>query len=227
MNDLSEVCPADRTSGKRISAALIVVLSSAILTSTQTGCLLWRQHPAATQPATAINPQTTRPAYWLDQPAIAHVRARDFDALWDACRDAMQGEGFLVDRRDYREGLMTSFPLTSKQAYEFWRGDVVTVHDLTQSTLGLLRRTVRISFDRLQDGSFQATPKVLVERDSMIERRITSVDQYQNAFAIQQQDVARETEKSGTDIPGEYWYPVGRDPALEKQLAQSARNRLP
>lgn len=205
---------------------LVILLCSLILASTQSGCLLWRQNPAATQPATAINPLTTQPSYWLDQPAVAHVRARNFDALWDACRDAMQSDGFLVDRRDYREGLMTSFPLTSKQAYEFWRGDVVTAHDLAQSTLGLLRRTVRITFKRLPDGSFEATPKVLVERDSLIERRITSVDQYQNAFSIQAQDVARETEKSGTDIPAEYWYTIDRDTALEKQLAQSARDRL-
>lgn len=227
MNDSPEVYPANRTAGKRISAGLIVVLSSVILASTQTGCLLlWRQNPAATQPATAINPQTTQPSYWLGQPAVAHVRSRHFDALWDACRDAVQSDGFLVDRRDYREGLMTSLPLISKQAYEFWRADVVDVHDLAQSSLDMLRRTIRITFRRLPDGTFEATPKVLVERDSLIGRRITSVDQYQNAFSIQAQDVARETEKSGTDIPPEYWYPIGRDKALEKQIAQSVRDRL-
>jgi hypothetical protein len=72
-----------------------------------------------------------------------------------------------------------------------------------------------------------AEPKVLVERDSMIERRITSVDQYQNVFSIQTADVALQSEKTGNDVPAEYWYSVGRDPALEKQLAAQARRRLP
>jgi hypothetical protein len=198
-----------------------------VLGSTQTGCLLWRQHPAATQSATAsVNPQTTQPSFWLKQPAVAHVRSRNFDKLWNAGREAMRDDGFLVDRRDYREGLLTSYPLTSRMGYEVWRRDVVSAHDLAQSTLGMVRRTVRIEIARLPDGSFQATPKVLVERDSLIERRITSVDQYQNAFAIQAQDVARETEKSGADIPAEYWYVIDRDRALEKQLAQAVRDKL-
>ena len=187
---------------------------------------MWRQHPAATQPATAIDLNTVKPSYWLDQPAVAHIRSRSFDALWDACRSAAQADGFLVDRRDYREGVMTTLPLLSKQVYEIWRGDVVTAHDLAQSSLGMMRRTARFDITRLPDGSFQASPKVLVERDSLIARRITSVDQYQNAFAIQTQDVARETQRSGQELPAEYWYPVGRDRALEKQLANSARDRL-
>lgn len=215
-----------RSKKKAITAGLVIVSCSILLSSTQTGCLLWRQHPAATQPATAINPQTTQPSYWLGLPAVAHVRSRNFDALWDACRDAVQDDGFLVDRRDYREGLMTTFPLTSKQAYEFWRNDVISPHDLAQSTLGMLRRTVRITFTREPDGSFVATPRVLVERNELIERRITSVDQYTSAFSVQAQDVARETAKSGAEIPAEFWYPIGRDTAVEKQIAQSARDRL-
>jgi len=205
---------------------LLLGAFSVFLITTQIGCLLGREHPAATQPATAIDPNTVKTSYWLDQPAVAHIRSRSFDVLWNACRNAAQADGFLIDRRDYREGLLTTFPLASKQVYEFWRGDVVTVHDLTQSSLGMLRRTVRFDIARLPDGSFEASPKVLVERDSLIERRITSVDQYQNAFSIQTQDVSREVEKSGSDIPAEYWYPIGRDNALERQLAAAARDQL-
>lgn len=219
-------CPALHFAAKKFVATALTILSTVILALAQTGCLLGRQHPAATQPATAIDPATTKPSYWYDQAAVAHIRSTQFDALWDACRDALQQDGFLLDRRDYREGLMTTLPLTSKQAYEVWRSDVVTAHDLALSTLNMLRRTVQITFERLPDGTFEATPKVLVERDSLIGRRITSVDQYQNAFAVQAQDAARENQKAGTDIPLEYWYPIARDTALEKQIARSARRRL-
>ena len=211
---------------KKLVALAIGMICSAILAFTQTGCILGRQHPAATQPATAIDPKQAKPTYWLDQPAVARVKSPSFEALWNACRDAARSEGFLIDRRDYREGLLTTLPLASKQVYEFWHDDVVTVHDLAQSSLGMLRRTVRFEITRRADGSFEASPKVLVERNSLIERRITSVDQYQNAFSVQTQDVARETERSGNDIPAEYWYPIGRDHALEKRLADWARERL-
>jgi hypothetical protein len=212
---------------RRILAFLIVSASIPILFTTQSGCILGRQNPAATQPATAADPDTAKPAYWLDQPAVAHVKAADFAALWTACRLAAEADGFTIDRRDYREGLLTTQPLQSKQFYEFWRGDVRTAHDLAQSSLGMMRRTARFSIERLPDGTYQATPKVLVERDTLLQRRITSVDQYQNAFAVQQQDVVRESEKAGTDVAAEYWYSVGRDTALEHQLADAVRDRLP
>lgn len=213
---------------KRFCAALLTAAGTLVLASTQSGCLLlWKQHPAATQSATAsVNPLTTQPSYWLNQPGVADATSRNFDALWDACRDAMRDDGFIVDRRDYRSGVLTSLPLTSKMAYEFWRGDVVSPHDLAQSTLAMLRRIVRIEIKREPNGFFRATPKVLVERDSLVERRITSVDQYQNAFSVQAQDVMRETEKSGADIPAEYWYPIERDTVLESQIARSIRDKL-
>lgn len=190
------------------------------------GCIGARQHPAATQPATAIDPKEAQPGYWLDQPAVAAVRASSFDRLWDACATAAQDDRFLIDRTDYREGLLTTLPLVSKQFYEVWRNDVVDPHSLAQSSLGTMRRTVRFTVRRLPDGSFEASPKVLVERSSLLERRITSVDQYQNVFAVEQFDAMRQTERTGENIPAQYWYSVGRDPALEKQLAASARERL-
>jgi hypothetical protein len=203
--------------------ARIVCLTLALL---PTGCIIGREHPAATQPATAIDPKSAQPAFWLDQPAVVKITAADFDQLWNACRESARAAGFTIDRSDYRAGLITTLPLVSRQVYEFWRGDVATHHDLTQSTLGTMRRTVRFDIRRLEDGTYQAEPKVLVERDSMIERRITSVDQYQNVFSIQTIDVARETEKTGTEIPSEYWYSVGRDPALERRLADATSARI-
>jgi len=192
----------------------------------QSGCIIGREHPAATQPATAIDPKQAQPAYWLDQPAVTQITAPNFDLLWNACRDAAEARGFAIDRTDYRDGVLTTLPLVSRQVYEFWRGDIATHRDLTQSTLGTMRRTVHYTIRRLDDGSFEATPKVLVERDSMIERRITSVDQYQSIFSIQTVDIARETEKTGEAVPGEYWYSVARDFALERKLAEAVRGRL-
>jgi len=185
-----------------------------------------RQNPAATQPATAVDPKTAQIAYWLDKPTIAHVSWRDFDRLWNASRDSMQDDGFAIDRRDYREGVLTSLPLVSKAAYEIWRNDVQTAHDLDQSTVGTVRRTIRFDIRRLADGSFQASPRVLVERYCMIERRVTSVSQYQDIFSIRLLDVNRENEEAGMAIPAEYWYPIARDYTLEHQLAKSVERHL-
>lgn len=200
-----------------------LILLTAVLSS---GCMMGRQHPAATQPATAADSKTTLQPYWLDQPGIVHVTARSFDALWNACREAAIADGFLIDRTDYREGLLTTQPLVSKSVFELWRNDVVSGHELAESTFGSLRRTVHFTIRRLPDGRYQVTPKVLVERYSAVERRITSVAQYADVFSIRLMDVNRETEATGELIPAEYWYSIGRDHTLEKQLADSIRFRL-
>ena len=203
-----------------------IVATILVLALLSGGCIMGKQHPAATQPATAIDPKAAQPEYWIKQPGIAHLAGRDFDRLWNACRDAAIADGFTIDRTDYREGLLTTLPLVSKQVYEFWRNDVVDSRDLAQSTFGTIRRTARFTIKRLGDGSFEATPKVLVERYSTIERRITSVAQYHEIFSLRVVDVTAEIEQSGMSFPAEYWYAIGRDHALEKQLAQSARARI-
>jgi hypothetical protein len=207
----------------RIGTLIVIVL---LLTLAQPGCIPGRQHPATTQPATAIDPKTAHEPYWLDQPAVAHITARNFNTLWNACRDVIRATGFTVDRTDYREGLLTTLPLVSKMPYEFWKSDLVTLHDFAQSAVGTVRRTVRFTIRRLADGSFQATPKVLVERDSMFERRITSVDQWRSIFYLRGIDVQRENELNDEAVPAEYWYAIGRDNALERQLAQKIGSRI-
>ena len=198
----------------------------ALLAILPVGCILGRQNRATAQPATAIDPKTAHEPYWLDQPAVARITAKDFNVLWNACRDVVRAAGFTTDRTDYREGLLTTLPLVSKMPYEFWKSDLVTPHDFAQSAVGTVRRTVRFTIRRLADGSFEATPKVLVERDSMFERRITSVDQWRSIFYLRGIDVQRENELNDEAVPAEYWYAIGRDNALERQLAQRVADRV-
>src|SRR5262249_44400097 len=135
----------------------------------------------ATQPATSIDPVTTQPSYWLQQPAQS-VTANDFDRLWNVCEEAARDFLFSIDRTDYRAGLLTTRPLTSRQWFEVWRPDVRTIPDLDESATATIRRTIRFEFERRADGTFTVAPKVLVERQSVAEQRITSVVSYRGMF---------------------------------------------
>jgi hypothetical protein len=192
-----------------------------------TGCITGRQNPAATQPATAIDPKTAQTAYWMAKPAIAEVSSGNFDRLWSAAEDSLRDHSLLIDRTDYRQGVLTAQPRSSKLFYEFWRNDVVDPHDLVQSTLGTMRRTVRIDVRKADDGSFTASPKVVVERYSMLEKRITSVSQYRDVFSLTTRDLRLDAEKEDEDqVASEFWYAIGRDSALERSLADSIRRHL-
>ena len=190
------------------------------------GCIVGKQNPAATQPATAIDPKSNEWDYWFNKPAITEVSSPDFDKLWNACRETLIADGFTIDRTDYRDGVITPQSMVSKQFYEVWKSDVVTVYDLAQSSLGTMRRTVRISISRGEDGKFHAAPKVVVDRYSLLAKRITSVAQYRSVFAITNQDLRISEEEEGSPVAAAYWYPVARDYNLEKQIVSATKSRL-
>jgi hypothetical protein len=69
-------------------------------------------------------------------------------------------------------------------------------------------------------------PKVLVERYSLAERRVTSVARYAEIFTIENVEGSRARDKLGGDLPDAYWYAVGRDTPLELQMAADVRGNL-
>ena len=147
--------------------------------------------------------------------------------MWDACRGAARWRGFRVDRMDYRGGLMITHPLTSKQFFEVWRRDVATLPDLAESTLATMRRIVRFEIVKRDDGTYACVPKVLVERYAQTERRITSVTQYRESFSGEPGVFGSRERDKGVNVPDVYWYATGRDEALERELAEGMRARLP
>ena len=191
------------------------------------GCITHNQNSAATQPATSFDTKIAQTAYWMDKPAITQVSSGDFDKLWNACATSLREHSFIIDRTDLRGGVMTSLARPSKQIYEFWRNDVVDPHDLEQSTLGTMRRTVRIDVRKGDGGTFTAAPKVVIERYSMLEKRITSVAQYRDVFSLTSRDLKLDAEQQDQSaVSSEFWYATGRDSALEKSIAESIRRNL-
>jgi hypothetical protein len=205
----------------KVRPRIIAPAFLAALVAVAAGCSHVEQSPSITE----TTKETATQAYWLDQPASATVTHDDYDQLWEACADTARWRGFRVDRTDYRAGLLTTWPLASKQAFELWKKDVVTMSDLTETTLASTRRIIHFEIKRLDDGTFECAPKVLVERYSSSERRITSVTQYRESFAIVTEQGSRARDK-GIDLPFTYWYTTDRDDALEKVLADGIRARL-
>ena len=213
---------------RRIRLHLIMLFATALGGG---GCVTHPQDPAATQPATTVNLATTQPSYWLDQPAPAGARADDFQRLWSASEDVARDFLFRLDRQDYRAGLLTTRPLVSGQWFEPWRRDVRTAKDRNESSLATIRRTIRFEFERDgEGGAYRVTPKVLVERQSMTEQRITSSVVYQQYFRrpLRPGDRPRGTRESdvGILLPNRYWYPIGRDQAFEKALAEAIQKKV-
>ncbi len=189
------------------------------------GCIGAPSRPAATQPATAVDARQADPAYWLEQPAVALVHSDDYDRLWDAAQWTARDYLFSIDRRDYRDGVLTTEPMVSRQFFEVWRKDVPAAGDLARSSLQTIRRSIRFTFTRQAGGGWSVTPKVLVEQFASAGRRLSYVGAYQ-AITVPGGTIGSTEMDEGIYLPAQYWFPIGRDYALERKLARTIRQRL-
>jgi hypothetical protein len=190
------------------------------------GCAGNSQDQPSTRPAlTSIPAERATPDYWLAQPTVASVSSRDYERLWKACGQTLRNDQFEIQQEDYREGILTTWPMVSMQFFEFWRSDAGTFDDVMLDSLQTIRRSVRFELAREADGSYVARPKVLIEQSSHPERRLSSVSQFTGAFIVAAEAPTRVTDE-GVTVPNRYWYATGRDEAMEKELADSVRSKL-
>jgi hypothetical protein len=175
--------------------------------------------------ATTVDPVTATPRHWWEKPATATVTAGNYDRLWAACDAAIRSFRFIPDVQNYRQGIMTSKPLLSRGGAEFWRNDVLDGDDLAHSTLATYRRTIRYEITETDAGRFVLAIKVLVERSSTFERRVTTGIQYREAFGARTPGTEFRSD-DGAEQPVQYWYATGRDTTLESALADEIRERL-
>jgi len=201
----------------RRGAAMI----GALLLATTGGCVSSTSRP--TNAVTAVKPETSTIQYWLDQPVTVRVTAKNYDELWKACDHVSHRYLFAIDRNDYREGLMTTLPMISKYFTEIWRSDVITASDMANSTLATYRRTVRYEIRRTADNQFEAAVKVIVERSTSFERRVTTAIQYRDAFKGFPPNTDFYAD-DGSKQPEQTWYAVGRDSALESAIGKKLQD---
>jgi len=176
--------------------------------------------------ATDGDPAQAEPSYWLSQPAVVSVRTLHFDHLMSAAQDAARNYQFRIDRTDYRRGLITTQALVSKQWFEVWRKEVIPLHDQAVATVATIRRTVRFDIQRLDDGRFELTPKVVVERQANAGRRVTTVTKSSEALSPASVDAGSAEADAGVILAPSYWYATGRDETLERALVRQIEKRL-
>jgi hypothetical protein len=208
-----------------IAVKILAGFAMIICCLAMTGCIGGPANPASARSVTDVPEDHAQPWYWLDQPVVASATSTDFDKLWAACDKTVRDYQFEIDRSDLRLGLLTSKPLVSKQVFEFWRRDVGSFAQTMDSTMQTMRRTIRFEVVRSQDGTFEAQPRVLVEKFALPERRVTTVSEFRDVL-VPVGKVATVQTATGQTLPNEYWYSVGRDTALERELAKSVQDRL-
>lgn len=164
----------------------------------------------------------SKPASIPPEPLLVQAEP---DQLWQLCQTELKQRGFRLDRVDRRSGMIETYPLTSKQWFEFWRQDVVTDHDVAESSLHTIRRRVYLAVSAQED-RHRLQCRVAVERLSAPPELTSGQVRVRDIFsqAAGRIPTPAVSEKRKKHPP--QWVPIGQDHALETDILQALRQTL-
>lgn len=156
-----------------------------------------------------------------------------YAAIFHAAVKVLRQRGFSIDRKNYRFGKITTYPLISPTVFEPWKNQNATLSLALDSTVNEMARIVTVSLlpDKTQSktqwqhgrwmGDYNLKVVVsLQRREYPIRRLIGSSGGYVfNSLA------AVPTEMASRGITATYWESVGHDTAMEKQLVDQIVKR--
>lgn len=171
------------------------------------------------------------------------IDAQAYRPVFATAVQVLRDQGFTVDRRDFRFGVITTRPLGASTLFEPWTGDHTTADQAIAGTLHDHQRIVRITLEpaaQLDEESLEqihaiqlavaeddALPpavhaypdywlhvEVLIEQRQLPARRLIGASGRDVFTSLD--DVPQEWRQRG--IEREYWRPIGRDPYLENRL---------
>ncbi len=181
---------------KRIQSCLFVVLIASLFT----GC------------AAPVAPSDER----------IPISADRYDDAFNIAIATLRDHRFIVDRKDYRFGHISTQPRSSSAAFELWQGEHVTFNDAASSTLNDQQRIVSVLLER-SGNDYQLRVEVTLERLQNPTRILTgSTDGH--AITNNLQAIPAEQKREG--VNGPHWRKVGRDGHMERALLQAIKGRM-
>jgi hypothetical protein len=174
-----------------------VLISSLLLTA----CL------GCHEPASPTGPTVAR---------VTVVDDQEFDRLWDSTADVLRAHNLWPDRQDRLDRVITTFPDTSPQYWEFWRPFPTSNFDRLEANLETVRRQAEVHFaPTTQPTEYEMSVRVEVERYCLRERQATDAASAFQLFGARLPTTEGRTESRQA---GAYWLPIGRDGQMESAL---------
>ncbi len=198
--------------------------------------------PAMTEPATTTTAPATRTAATqaTTRPGRTIVRLFDpnqtsrfiykanYDNIWRQSLTMFSHAGFLMDRLDYRLGVMSTQSLPSSQILEVWRPQQTNPKNALENTMHMQQRRVRLTIAPVpaKPDFYEIAIQVLVERQANPFEQIGGPI-FIEGSGFGRADVALRSDyatPNGDESP--IWVVIGHDPDLEKKLLRALFNRI-
>jgi len=152
-------------------------------------------------------------------PTVARVTVADeqeFDRLWDSTADVLRAHNLWPDRQDRLSRVITTFPDTSPQYWEFWRPFPTSDFARLEANIGTVRRQAEVRFaTTTQANEYDLSVRVDVERYCLAERQATDAASAFQLFGAKLPTAEGRAEPGQADA---YWLPIGRDGQMESAL---------
>ena len=155
------------------------------------------------------------------------ISAAEYRRVYDATLWVLRRHGFVLDRQDYRFGVVATRPLHAPTVLEPWLGRNLSFTDAVASTLNDQRRiaTVRLepagtdrpASEGPQPPDYRLSVEVMMERRQIPRRYLTGSTAGRRVL---RDLVATPVQWQRRGIKGFYWHPVGQDHRLEQRLLQ-------
>ncbi len=168
-------------------------------------------------------------------PRVLPVAMADYREAFEAAAASLVEHGFVIDRRDYRFGTITTKPRASPQVCEFWNRDNTTLDQAITSSISDQSRIVTVTLsttlpeglDRSTNSAMSAdyylTVRVDIERTTDPDRRLTGSTHSRNM--VRNLD-ATPMQYQREGIHGPALVTADRDPQFERRLLEDVTRRM-
>jgi hypothetical protein len=187
--------------------------------------------PATTQAADATQP-TTRPGHMAVKLVDPNETTRfiydaSYDNIWKQGISILNDAGFVIDRQDYRLGVLTTKPLPSAQFIEFWKPQHASVTNAMENTVNNQRRSIRLSISKVEGKPefYEIGIQVLVERESNPSEQIGGPI-FVEGSGFGRNSVTLRSDYATPVVEEGRWSIVGHDPDTEAKLLDALFKRI-
>lgn len=168
--------------------------------------------------------RSTAPTSQADTQQYLVFEADQYRSAYEAAVQVLRDQGFVIARRDYRFGVITTEAKESPTAVEWWIDDATTRSQAHSDTLNAQQRSVTVRFTKSPqiEDAHEMRVEVLVQRLQRPDRFLThsATGQITATYA------ATPTHLSERGIDGPYVQTLARDTHLQRRLTQAIHDAI-
>ncbi len=140
----------------------------------------------------------------------------DIDTLWQISLAELRGRGFDIYFADSYNKTIRTYPLVSKQWFEFWSNDVKGAYWLLHSSLNSTRRIIILEINQAEP--LEINCEVIVQQLSYDDGRASSQYRIRRLADMNERELGNS---------GNYqWYDIGQDQHLARAILKSIDKKL-